>query len=78
MRTLGPRLSQTVGQLLLSVMEEYADTEGSYKNCPHPTRPRPMELSPVSSDSHRGSLIPNVSKNHTPSEPFNLQTCRIN
>lgn len=33
-------------ELLLSVMEEYADTAGPYQNCPHPTRPRLMELSP--------------------------------
>lgn len=52
-------------ELLLSVMEEYANTAGSCKNCPHPTQPRPMELSPehpAPSLSYCGSLIPNVPK----------------
>lgn len=67
-------------ELLLSVMEEFADTAGAYKNCPHPSQPRPMALppeNPAHSPSHCGSLIPNVpKKSHTFSttQPTYMQT----
>lgn len=64
-------------ELLLSVMEEHADTAGPYQNCPHPTRPRLMEPpppTPMPSLSHCGSLSP---KNHTPSLPSDVHTCSL-